>query len=242
MRILSVAATFALAALVAGPAIAAGSPSAKASIAVGDTAVISEGDWQPILGQKIKTAAHKGLGIGVSLECGLYTATVVKTKGFAKGDAYASVKVRVLVDGEEVAAPGPVTFCSRGQRLSALFQGIFTKPADSGTCLFLEDVDTDGDGIPDDQIIKFDESCLTNEELSLLDDSMSAHSFFFYYDDTQPGDHTVVVEALIDEAVGAEGTDTTAGDQGAQATLGKGSLSIEEVRLIHGASGESIDF
>ncbi len=242
MRFTCLAAALALGALVAGPALAAGSPSAKASIAVAETAVISEGDWQPILSQKLKTAAHKGLGMNVSLECGLYTATTVKTKGLAKGDAYASVKVRVLVDGEEVAAPGPVTFCSRGQRMSALFQGIFTKPAENGTCLYLEDVDTDGDLIPDDQIIKFDESCLSNEELSLLDDSMGAHSFFFYYGDAEPGDHTIVVEALIDEAVGAEGAETTAGDQGAQATLGKGSLSIEEVRLIHGASGESIDF
>jgi hypothetical protein len=39
--------------------------------------------------------------------------------------------------------------------------------------------------------------------------------------------------SLLDEAVGAEG---------AKATLGKGSLSIEEVRLSHGANGESIDF
>jgi hypothetical protein len=71
---------------------------------------------------------------------------------------------------------------------------------------------------------------------------MGAHSCFFYYDDAQPGDPTVVVEALIDEAVGAEGAQTMAGDPGAKATLGKGSRSIEAVRLSHGANGESIDF
>jgi hypothetical protein len=232
-------AALACAALIASPMLAA---SAKTSIAVGDTALISEGSWQPVLAQGIKTSAHKGLGIHVSLECGLYTSTKVKTKGLAKGDAYASVQVRVLVDGAEVAAPGPVTFCSRGQSLSALYQGIFTKLEDGGTCLYLEDVDTDGDMIPDDTIVKFDESCLTPEEVALLDDSMGAHSFFFYYDDTLPGDHSIVVEALIDENVGAEGASTSVGDQGAKATLGKGSLSIEEVRLVNGASGESIDF
>lgn len=239
-RSVAYAAALVLAALVAGASHAA--PASKHAVAYGAPAVVSEGDWQPILKQNIKTANGKGLAITVSLECGLYTNNVVKSKGLAKSDNKASVKVRVLVDGEEVAAPGEVTFCSRNTKTSALLSGIFTRPANE-TCFFLEEIDTTEppDGIPDETIVKLDPTCLAPEEMALLEDSMSAHSFFFYYDDTAPGDHTVTVEAKIDEATGVEGEDTAAEDQGAKATLGNGSMLIEQIRLTHGSNGETLE-
>jgi hypothetical protein len=236
------AAALALGALVVSPAHGQGSPASKHAVAYGAPAVVSEGSWQPILAQRIETANGKGLAITVSLECGLYTSTVVKSKGVAKGDAKASVKVRVLVDGDEVAAPGEVTFCSRSSSVSALFSGIFTKPANE-TCFFLEPIDTSEppDGVPDEDIVKVDPDCLAPEELALLEDTMSAHSYFFYYDDTSAGDHTVTVEAMIDEVTGAEGENTALGDQGAKAVLGNGSMLIEQIRLTHGANGETLE-
>ena len=237
------AAALALGALVAGAGHA--EPSSKHAVGYGPApAIVSEGAWQPILAQKIKTANGKGLAITVSLECGLYTNNVVKSKSLAKSDNKASVQVRVLVDGEEVAAPGPVTFCSRNTKTSAVFGGLFTKIEGSGTCFFLEDVDTTEppDGIPDETIVKFDPACLTPEEMELLEDTTSAHSYSFYYDDAAPGMHVVTVEAMIDEATGAEGDDTALEDQGAKATLGNGSVLIEEIRLTHGASGDTLEF
>jgi hypothetical protein len=229
MRTLTTAA-LALSALLAAP-VSAGTPASKHAVAYGAPAVIGEGGWQPILGQKIKTANDKGLAVSVSLECGLYTKTVVKTKAVTKAEAKASVKVRVLVDGEE-ADPGPVTFCSRSSKTSAALSDIFTKP-ENESCFLV-----DGN----DEIVKIDPTCLVHEELELLEDSMSAHSYFFYYDSATPGEHTVTVEALIDETTGAEGEDTLASDQGAKATLGNGSVLIEEIRLTHGASGETLEF
>ena len=241
------AAAFALGALVAAPVHAEGGPSAKHAIAYGAApAIVSEGAWQPILAQSIKTANAKGLAITVSLECGLYTNNVAKSKGVAKTDNKASVKLRVLVDGEYAAAPGPVTFCSRQTKTSAVFAGIFNRDAsdESSTCFFIEEIDTSEplDGIPDESIVKMDPECLTPEEMELFEDTMSAQSYSFYYDDTSPGLHTVTVEAMIDEATGVEGDNHTLGDQGAKATLGYGSVVIEEVRLTHGSTGETLEF
>ena len=238
------AAALALGALVSAPVHAEGSPASKHAVAYGTApAIVSEGEWQTILAQHIKTANGKGLAFSVSLECGLYTNNVAKSKGLAKTDNHASVQVRVLVDGEEVASPGPVTFCSRNTKTSALLSGIFTKPANE-TCFFLEDIDTSEppDGIPDDTIVKIDPTCLTPEESELLEDTMSASSFSFYYDDSAPGDHSVQVQAMIDESTGVEGDDTALEDQGAKATLGNGSVLIEEIRLIKGSNGETLEF
>ena len=238
MRILFAAAVLPLFALSAAP-LSAGTPASKHAVAYGAPAVIGEGAWHPILAQKIKTANDKGLAITVSLECGLYTANVIKSKGIAKTDAKASVKVRVLVDGNEVADPGAVTFCSRSTQTSAAFAGIFTKP-DNQSCFYLEAIDT-GDSA-DDTVVKIDPACLSPEDSALLEDSMNAQSYFFYYDGTTPGEHTVQVEARIDEATGAEGESTLLQDQGAKATLGNGSMLIEQIRLTHGASGETLEF
>jgi hypothetical protein len=239
------AAAVALGALVASASHA--EPASKHAVGYGEApAIVSEGAWQPILAQKIKTANGKGLAITVSLECGLYTNNVAKSKGLAKTDNKASVQVRVLVDGEEVAAPGAVTFCSRNTKTSALFAGIFSRDSsvENDSCFFLEEIDTSEppDGIPDETIVKFDPSCLTPEEMELLEDTTSAHAFSFYYDDTSPGVHTVTVEAMIDEATGVEGDATALEDQGAKATLGNGSLLIEEIRLIKGSNGETLEF
>lgn len=238
----SLVAALALGAFLAAP-VSAGTPASKHAVAYGPPAVISEGGWHPILAQQIKTANDHGLAITVSLECGLYTNNVLKSKGLAKADAKASVKVRVVVDGEIVANPGEVTFCSRSTKTSASFAGIFTKP-ENQTCFELVDVDTTvpPDGTIDDTIVQLKEDCLAPEESALLEDSMTASSFFFYVDGTTPGEHTIHVEAYIDEATGVEGDDQAAGDQGAKATLGNGSMLIEQIRLIRGSNGETLEF
>jgi len=236
MRILSIAAALALGACLAAPASA--EPAAKHAFAYRTPTMISEGAASPLLSQTIKTANEKGLAVTVSLECNLITTNLIKSKGLSKADNKASVKVSVLVDGAP-AAPGEVTFCSRNTVTSAKFAGIFTQP-ENETCFEIVEIDTTvpPDGILE-QIVKLKPDCLAPEEYELLEDSMNAHSFVFYFDGTEPGDHTVTVEASIDEVTGADGEDTVEEDQGAKALIFNSSMLVEEVRLVHGAYGES---
>jgi hypothetical protein len=231
--------------LVTPPVLADSLPASQAAVAYGDIAVVERTDWQPILAKAIKTPNHKGLGVYVSLECGLTTKTDVASKNGRKETSAveAGVEVRVMVDGE-YAEPGPVTFCRRNQTLSATLGGILADlstddPNDS--CLFLEEIDVDGDGTPDETVVKIDTDCVTPEEIELLLDTMAAHSYFFYYADAAPGVHMVTVDAKIDTQAGADGESTSVNDQQATATLGHGSMGINVIRLIHGDDGTTLE-
>jgi hypothetical protein len=82
--------------------------------------------------------------------------------------------------------------------------------------------DLDGEGI-----IGFDECTLTDEEIQLILDTKAAHSFNFVLDNLGSGTHTVRVLARITTDHGADtGTSSAAG------LVGKGSLTVEEVRLV----------
>jgi hypothetical protein len=207
-----------------GPAVAQNQPGSKATAQVGQISVLgsdgaeSVGEWQTILSNTVHTSQQKDLFIGVSLECGLTTRTLSKSKGGNKDTsmADASVGIRVLVDGVE-AAPGDVTFCKRSQTLSATFQGLIDG------CLSIDDLGN----------IVLDEECLLPEEIELILDTMSANTFNFLHADAGVGTHMIEVQARIDLDSSAE-----AGEAEARATLGKGSLTVEEVRLI---VGEDID-
>jgi hypothetical protein len=207
---------------IAGGAGAEGYPSAKAACQVANITLIdgsTQTDWTTLLCNRIKTANQKDLFVDVSFECGLYTQTLVRSKGGVKdtSTAEAIVKVRVLVDGEP-AFPGDVVFSRRMQELSATLQGIINDDA-----LIL--VDTDGDGIPD--AVQIDEDLLTPEEIELILDTMTANSFNFVLNDLSSGVHTIEVQAKIDTATSAQ-----EGTASATATIGKGSVTVEEVRLI----------
>lgn len=219
------AAAFALGALVAAPIHAEGSPSAKQAVVYSGLAVVNGTDYETILAQHLKTANAKGLGIHVSLECGLSTPTFVKSKGGrVESTASAEVRVQVLVDGQPIGdgEDHSVTFCSRSKKTTATFAGIFTKP-ENETCFELVNPDN---GEPpsdvDDAVVRLKPDCLSEEDLELVDDSLSAHSYFFYYDDTTPGDHLIEVQAKV-------AGDAT--DGSATALLGQGSMLIEEIRL-----------
>lgn len=192
---------------------AEGQPAAKATAKVGTIGYLDETDlaWTPILSNVIKTSSQKDLFVDVSLECGLRTKTLVKSKGGAPDTsaAEAGIDVRVLVD-HVPAAPGEVTFCRRDQELTATFQGLIEG------CLTVVD-----------GVVVIDETCLKPEELELILDTMNANSFNFVLDDVGVGTHTVTVEAKIDT-----NTASQAGLAEASGTIGKGSMTVEEVRLI----------
>lgn len=172
--------------------------------------------WQTVLSNKIKTSSQKDLIIGTSLEVGLYTRTLVRSKLMTTDTSLAKgvVQVRVLVDGKP-AEPGEVVFGRRSQQLSATLEG-----AISG-CLSIV---TNPDGT---QSIVLDPTCVTPEEIELILDTMDAASFNFVAPDVAVGTHTVSVQARIDTTGSAD-----AGSYEATATVGKGSMTVESVRMI----------
>lgn len=179
---------------ISSSAIAAvGHPSAKATVKVGNIAIIDakEMGWTTILSNTIKTANKKDLFIDVSLECGLYTDTKVDSLGGIedRAEAEAAVQVRVLVDGVE-ALPGVINFARRSQILIAEFQGLLTDE-DGNVCL---SVDANDPNLP----ITIDEDCLRPEILELILDTMTANSFNFIFPDVNSGVRTIEVQAKID--------------------------------------------
>ena len=197
-------------------------PSAKVTAKASNVTLLPEttatGDWVTILANNIKTANQKDLFVGVSLEVGLYTRTLAKSKNMTTDSSTANgvVEVRVLVDGVAIE-PGVVVFGRRSQTLSATLEGAIA------SCLSIV---TNPDGT---QSIVLDPDCVTPEEIELILETMDAASFNFIATDVPQGTHTVSVQARIDTAGSAN-----QGEFEAKATVGKGSVTVESVRLIKG--------
>ena len=190
-------------------------PSAKVTAKTSRLALLPQttgtGDWVTVLSNQIKTANQKDLFVGVSLEVGLYTRTLAKSKNMVSDTSLARgvVQVRVLVD-DTVIEPGAVVFGRRSQSLSATLEGAIA------SCLTIVD-----------GVLVLDPDCVTPEEIELILETMDAASFNFVGVDIPQGVHTVRVQARIDTAGSAE-----QGEFEAKATVGKGSMTVESVRLI----------
>jgi hypothetical protein len=203
-------------------------PSSKATLQVGNISVMSgrlgpgntETAWMDIMSSSIKTSQQKDLIMTASLECGLYTRTLVRSKTGTPdtSSAAAGIEVRLLVDGgtpsQRIAEPGDVVFARRTQELTATFQGLIDG------CLTLDR--TTGS-------IIIDPTCVRPEELELILDTMNANTFVFALDDLGSGVHTVKVQARM-----KLNNTVQTGEVEARATIGKGSCAVEEVRLIKG--------
>lgn len=192
--------------------------SAKNAVQVGQVSLVSDATttsthgWSTIMSSTLHTANQKDLIVGVSLEVGLFTETTVKSKGGSKDEssAEAKVEIMVLVDGQP-AEPGEVVFARRYQELMAKFGGIIESCTDSN-----------GDGT-----IHIETECdVTAEELRLVLDTMGAHAFNFILADLTSGDHSIEVLARI-----TTNSDWDTGSASAGAVLGKGSVTVQEVRL-----------
>jgi len=201
-------------------------PASKSAIQVGNIGVMSgklgpgntTSSWMDVMSTQMKTSSQKDLVMTVSMEVGLYTRTLVRSK-LATPDtssASAGVEMRVIVDpgpNQRIMEPGEIVFGRRTQELTATFQGIIDK------CLTL----TNG-------AITVDTTCVTPEELQLVLDTMSANAFVFALDDMGSGVHTMKVQARM-----KLNNTVQLGEVEARATIGKGSCSVEEVRLVRGA-------
>ena len=208
--------------------------SSKATANAADLATVEFHSAAPIFEQSIHTANQKDLFIDVSLEVGLTTNTKVMSKALQRAisEAEASVEVWVEVDGVP-ADPGVVTFARRYQGLIAEFAGSFYADKDG---LWQACFVTDSSGIT-----TIDQTCLTEEMVALILDTMSAHSFSFILPDLGAGDHTVVVWAnLTYNHTGDEFVDSgdlsewAPEDINTRAYIGKGSVTVESVRMVKG--------
>ena len=184
-----------------------GAASARAGVAdfIGYTKVLST--------TLKNSGTPKDLIIAVSFETSLFTETVVQSKHGNKSQAVADAEIEmyVTVDGN-MALPGNVTFDKRTQELWASLGGV------------LNCTDVNGDGT-----ISFDECELTDEEIGLILDTKAAHTFNFLAYDIGSGSHTIQAYARLSHngevVIGS-------GAANANASLGKGTLSVWEV---HGA-------
>lgn len=217
LSVAAVVATFA-----ATPALAG--PSSKFSAEVSNVTLVpmqaAPSPWKTVLSTTIKTPNKKDLLIGASFETGLYTQTQVKGKlgSTDTSSASATLKVRLLIDKREnYAYPHWVVYDKRAQTLSATLGGVIS------SCQ-----DLNGDGVIDVAT----ECTVTDEMIELILDTMAAHHYNFVAANLTPGDHTVEVQVSIDTSAGSG-----AGTASAMAGVGRGSLTVEEVRATNMPDG-----
>jgi hypothetical protein len=184
-----------------------GVPSAKCSASAGTIGYTAATDmWYSADGLStiIKTSEKADLIISLTAECAL--TTDVKIKGSGKEEtstSMAQIKVRVLVDGEE-AYPGEINFAYRKMEL----KGLLWAPEN------FDPID------PEDLLD------LPEQYIEIYEETCSANAFNFIAKNVGSGVHTIEVQVM---------TDATADFEGARigATLGKRTLVVEEVQMVH---------
>jgi hypothetical protein len=123
-------------------------------------------------------------------------------------------------DDQRWAAPGWVTFCEREQELSATLGGVLE------SCSVIVDPDTGEGGFTSDDCL------FTDEDIELILRTMSANHFNFILTDLGAGGdgHTIDVTARIATSESGE-SDGGSYEANANATIGKGVVVVDEVRL-----------
>ncbi len=234
----------ALAALIASPAMAQSSKSSgfmesglNLSAAAGADAM------EQIFSTQIKAPNAKELAIDLSMMCGLFTLTTVKSKG-GKQDtsvAEAAVRVDITVVGDDgdvaTVVPSSAIYCSRGQVLSAKLGGIIENLAE---CTGLPDPDIEGG---------YEECSLTDEEISLGLKTLNANAYNFFALNLPGSDvYTVTATVTLDACAGSvadyDATDTTSPeippcvdggepDERARAFVAGATMHVEEARFVN---------
>ena len=203
-----------------GAAPTAGLPSSKFAFSTSELALIeqttSTNGWVTVLSGQMKTPAAKEVYVNASLEAGLYTQTLVRSKNLKKDTSTASVaiQVRALIDGNAMP-PGTVTYAARTQTLSATLEGAIAG------CLSIV---TNPDGT---QTIVLDQDCVTPEEIELILNTLNAASFNFVASNVPVGEHVISIQARISSS-----TSVQEGSASAKALVGKGTMIAQVVRAV----------
>lgn len=176
----------------------------------------------------VKLPGNKALLLGVSSQIGITTDTKVVGKNGGGGTATATGTAAVCVavvptgtdpaaDGSDCAAPGEITFNSRTQELSAVLGGVIE------SCT---DVNLDG------TIDVATECEVTDEEIGLLLDTLSAHHYNFVWQAPATGVYDVILTVSAETSATTvdtgdkDGTNTSRAD----VVVGPTVLTSEEVR------------
>lgn len=247
----------ALASIVAGPAMAG--PSAKfaatwtdepalASVAVitdatADTVVVDSHTGYTLA--TIKVPQDKELLVGVSAEIGLVTYGAVKGKdggtarAIAGAEAYVTVFAVPKDGGDSVeAAPGQIMLSKRVQELGATLGGVIQ------SCTVDCFLDETNGVICDDIVIALD-CVVTDEEISLLQDTTAAHHFNFVLPNMNQGEYDIkayfTTGARAEVAICDEGEDcmydpdgTVSASAEASAVINRTMLTVQQVRAAKG--------
>ena len=213
-------------------------PAAKATSAAGnlEALALDSASGVEAFTLNIHTPNQKDLFVDVSMQCALSTTTTVRTSiedtgelspapgkkttkkaGTSSATAAAGLGVKVTIDGNtystNVYPDDYVTFCQRSQTLEAIL----------GQALVCDDLDMSGD-------ITLQTECdLTDQEITLILNTLSAHSFNFIISDVGPGDHTITIWATY---MTPPTTEIGGGVAEATAMFGLGSVTVEEVRMV----------
>ena len=228
-----------------GAAFGGGLPASKASVRTTATYVIDCegitagssvpgcGSWKTVGELYIKDAGnYKEYLVGGSAVTLLTTLSRVATKQGKKStaEAEAGIMVRIVMDAgtayEKIAAPGPVVYDRRLQRLSAILEGQIA------ACLTADILTGE---------ITVDWDCVTPEAIELYQETESAHHFNFVLYDIPVGVHHIEMQAKAtnlestsDECVNLVVDDDGNLDCAAEATafIGPITLSVEQVQFV----------
>ena len=232
-KIILTSAAVAMAAMMASPATAQSSKSAAVNAAgqliSGSRVVVSD-----YLTSSIKAPNAKELVIDLSVQCGLYTYTLVKGKGGSKDSSTAAARVVMEVDvqgSDDVSLAGfpqRVTYCERQQQLDATLGGYISN---------LEACTGSGENV---------DCILEDEEIALALRTLSANAYNFFALNLPGSDiYTVSVTAILDSCdngiVNSDETsdlfltcsDDSSLNADAKAFINGASMYVEEVRFMN---------
>jgi hypothetical protein len=197
----------------------------------------------------IKVPQDKELMVGVSAEIGLVTDTSVKGKNGGTARAIAGAKAYVDVfavpqaGGNSIpAAPGQIMLSERVQELGATLGGVIQSC--EVTC-----VEVVGTAIECEDIVIAEDCIVTDEEISLLQDTTAAHHFNFVLPDMDQGVYDIKAvfstgaRAEVDicddgEACMYDPDGTVSASAAASAIINKTMVTVQQVRAAKGGLNE----
>lgn len=196
----------------------------------------ADSGWATVLKAQIKTANQKDLFINPSLQCGIVTDTTVKSLNGSLDTAEARGTIRVRV---QITAPDGSTSYAEPNNTGAT-----ADPAERNTdglvyCDRIQTLKAKFSGLNcDADLVTGEVTCADPEELQLILKTLNANSFNFVAADVASGVHTIEIQARTSANIGVDSQNGSLA--GAEAFIGAGSATIEEVRMIQGNTGETL--
>ena len=241
--------TFGIAALVAVLAMstvaialsqtAIAAPANKTAIGSGSMGAIADSDgWTTIVAGTIKTSTPSDLIVRHNQECAIHTGLNLDQDN-EKATSAVREDIRLVVDGVVQPATygdedGIVTLCGRAYQIDT---NVLSTVYD--LCAFVESLDLDGDGVPDNTEVCEDDEIYFDSYIR----TKQAHGWDWVVIDVGSGVHTVEVQAMLfneldDLTNGKKGKAIDSNNDTVETILeiGKRSLIVTESKLATGST------